>query len=562
MLANAHDRTTAPDLMLLGGKVITMDAADSVAEAIAIRAGKIAAIGNTADVRKLAGPATRVIDMRGRTVTPGLIDAHLHFADVSPLYSVDLSGAESIRDVQRLVRERVNKTKPSKWITGHGWDEGKLRERRYIQAADLDAVAPHNPVWLTHATGHYAVANSSALRLANIGPDTTDPTSGTIDRDVSGHPTGVLKKAALDLMDKIVPPLRHNQVHDGHLRLMIELNREGITAVEDPGIDAQDWNGYRELLAEKKLTIHLFALWYGGKTLSETKAVLKELERLPKPGRPASNNLLVAGGVKLYMDGSGGARTAWMYDDWNKELKETDTGNKGYPVVEPETHKRQVRAIHEAGIHVSTHAIGDRAIDWVVDTYGEVLKAKPTVGLRHGIIHANIPTDHAIATMAALEKQYDAAYPEVQAGLMWWIGDNYAGNFGPKRNLRLMPLQRYVKNGIKWAGGSDYPVMPFAPRYGLWASVARKTLKSTYGAQPFGTAQAVDVHSALRSYTIWAAHQLFLEDRIGSLEVGKDADLAVWDRDLYQIPAEDLKDIRCEMTVFAGKVVWARAAFR
>jgi predicted amidohydrolase YtcJ len=139
---------------------------------------------------------------------------------------------------------------------------------------------------------------------------------------------------------------------------------------------------------------------------------------------------------------------------------------------------------------------------------------------------------------------------------MWWIGDTYAGNFGPKRNVRLMPFQTYLRNGIHWAGGSDYPVTPYPARYGLWASVARKTLKGTHGAQPFGTAEAVDVHSALRSYTIWAARQLFLEGRIGSLEVGKDADLAVWDRDLYEIPTDDVKDIRCEMTVFGGKVVW------
>jgi predicted amidohydrolase YtcJ len=141
---------------------------------------------------------------------------------------------------------------------------------------------------------------------------------------------------------------------------------------------------------------------------------------------------------------------------------------------------------------------------------------------------------------------------------MWWIGDNYAGNLGEKRSQRLIPLQTYLKQGILWAGRSDYSVTPYPARYGIWASVARQTLKGTYASQPFGTAEAVDIHAALRSYTIWAAHQLFLEDKIGSIEVGKNADLAVWDRDWYTVPTDAVKDMKCEMTIFAGKVIWTK----
>ena len=214
-----------------------------------------------------------------------------------------------------------------------------------------------------------------------------------------------------------------------------------------------------------------------------------------------------------------------------------------------------VRMFHQAGVHVSTHAIGDHAIDWVVDTYAQVLKEKPTNGLRHGVIHANIPSDHAIETMAQLQKQYDAGYPEAQATFIWWIGDNYAGNFGPQRGLRLEPFATYVARGIKWGGGSDYPVTPYPARYGLWASIVRQTLKGTYGKQPFGTAESVDVHAALRSYTIWAAHQIFLEDKVGSIEPGKDADIAVWDQDLYTMPTASIKDLKCELTLFRGRIV-------
>jgi predicted amidohydrolase YtcJ len=161
---------------------------------------------------------------------------------------------------------------------------------------------------------------------------------------------------------------------------------------------------------------------------------------------------------------------------------------------------------------------------------------------------------------ARLQKEFDAAYPEAQPEFMWWIGDNYAGNLGAVRAQRLSPLKTFVAKGIKWAGGSDYNVTPFPARYGLWASVARRTLNGRFGETPFGMKESIDVKTALRSYTTWAAHQLFLDDRIGSIEVGKDADIAVWDRDLYTVPADALKDLKCEMTLFRGKVVYEGAA--
>ena len=241
---------------------------------------------------------------------------------------------------------------------------------------------------------------------------------------------------------------------------------------------------------------------------------------------------------------------------WNKNSTEKDTGNTGYPAMAPEVYRQIVTALHDAGVHVSTHAIGDRAIDWVVDTYAAALAAKPTRGLRHGIIHANTPTDHAIDVMAKLQTQYDAGYPESQAPFTWWIGDNYAGNLGPARGLRLNPFRTYVTRGIKWAGGSDYDVTPFPARFGLWASVARKPLNGTFGATPFGTAESVDIKTALRLYTIWAAHQIFLDDdRVGSIEAGKDADIAVWDRNMHGRDRR-AQDLKCELTLFRGKVVY------
>jgi predicted amidohydrolase YtcJ len=205
-------------------------------------------------------------------------------------------------------------------------------------------------------------------------------------------------------------------------------------------------------------------------------------------------------------------------------------------------------------------------MDWVVDTYALVEKEKPMPGLRHSIIHANLPTAHAMDQMSMLQRTYDAGYPEMQAEFLWWIGDIYAssygavgygaGTIGPARAQRLIPLKTLESRGILWSGGSDYSVTPVAARYGLWASVERQTLKGSYGLQPFGTAEAVSVRTALRSYTAWGARQLFMEDKIGTLEAGKRADIAVWEQNPYEIDAAKLKDLKCEMTLVDGEVVY------
>ena len=543
------------DAVLVNGTVLTVDANDSVAQAVAIAGGKIVAVGTNDAIRARVGPSTQVIDLRGRTATPGLIDTHVHFSEADALFSVELSEAASIADVLEKVRAQVAKLKPGEWVRGRGWDEGKFKERRYVTAADLDQVAPDNPVWLVHTTGHYGVANSYAMKMSEVTASTPAPPAGTIDRDAANKPSGVMKEAAMGLVSRNVPSLTRDQQRAGIVRIIEDFNKEGMTGAKDPGIGQQKWEIYQELLKEGTLNVHLFALWSGARRAADNAQVLARVTANPKPPASFGDGLLMSGGVKMFMDGSGGARTAWMHQDWNKNFTEKDTGNTGYPTTPPDDYRTIVTELHNAGVHVSTHAIGDRAIDWVVDTYAAALAAKPTKGLRHGIIHDNTPTDHAIDEMARLQKEFDAGYPESQAPFTWWIGDNYAGNLGPERGKRLNPFRTYVKRGIRWAGGSDYGVTPFPARYGLWASVARKTLNGTYGATPFGTAESVDIKTALRSYTIWAAHQLFLENRTGSIETGKDADIAVWDRNMYTVPTDALKDLKCELTLFRGKVV-------
>lgn len=210
---------------------------------------------------------------------------------------------------------------------------------------------------------------------------------------------------------------------------------------------------------------------------------------------------------------------------------------------------------------MATHSIGDRGIDRVVDTYAQVQKENPRWGMRHAVIHSNIPSDDAINAMAKMQEQYDTVYPESQPGFAWWIGDSYAGNFGPKRSIRFNPFNTYLSKGIRWTSGSDFNVTPFPARYGICSSVARETLNGVYGKNPFGTTEAVSVQVALRSYTAWAARQLFLGEKIGSIEVGKRADLVIWDRNPYTVPTADLKGMRCEMTLFDGQIIYEAEAF-
>jgi predicted amidohydrolase YtcJ len=553
-------RAQSADIILTGGKVITVDAADRIAQAVAIRGNRIVAVGSDADVQRLAGANTRRVDLRGRTVTPGLLDSHDHFssAGASRLFVLDLSypSVKSIADVQALVRAQVQKLPTGAWIEGAGWDEGKFTERRLISARDLDAAAPNNPVYLTNTTGHYGVANSVALRMAGVTRETKDPPIGTIDRQPDGAPTGVLKESAQGLVRRLVPGRSTPQIEQGMRELAKAFNAECMTGLKDPGVSPATWESYRRVLADSALTVRVFALWRSPNSIAAAQRLIDERGATTKPYQSTGDDRVIAGGVKLYADGSGGARTAWLHEDWNSNFTGTDAGNRGYPAGNPDTLRALIRLYHDAGIHVSVHSIGDRAIDWVMDSYAQALRDKPTKGLRHGIIHSNIPTDHALDEMARLQRQYDAGYPEPSATFHWWIGDNYAGNFGPVRSKRLNPFATYLKRGIIWANGSDYSVTPFAARYGIWASVARETLLGQYG-DPFGRSEAVDVHTALKAATIWAARQMFLERKIGSIEVGKYADLAVWDRDFYTVPTSQLKDAKCEMTVFDGKVVWA-----
>ena len=553
----AISKYTSADTVLINGKLITVDSSDSIAQAVAIRNGKIAAIGQNDVVQKMIGPNTRVVDLKGLTATPGLIDSHCHF-DGSVYYVLDLNypTVKKIADMVEIVRQKVVTLKPGEWVVGAGWDEGKLQELRYVYAKDIDPVTPNNPGFFAPGMGHYALANSCALKLANITKQTPDPPGGTIDRYPDGTPTGVLKESAVGLVARLVPPFTPEQNREATIRLVEEFNKAGMTGAKDGGIFPSKWKLYQDLLADDKLNVRMFVLWYAGNTVDQAKALVDRVAPFTKPYISTGDDRLISGGIKILLDGSGGARTAWVYKEWNKQFMGIDKGNRGYPALDPEVFRKMFLLCHNSGLHVGVHAIGDRAIDYLVDTYALAFKEKPIPHLRHSIIHCNIPTDHAIELIAEIQKKYDAATIETQAPFMWDIGDAYAGNFGPERCLRFMPFKTFREKGIVWGGGSDWNVTPFEGKYGIWATITRRPEMGSYGKQPFGTEQSVDVRTALRSYTIWNARQLFLENKVGSLEVGKYADIAVWDKDLYTVPTDEIKDMECQMTLFGGKIVY------
>jgi len=563
---NLPAQNLAADLVLVHGHILTVDANDSIAQAIAVRHGVIVKVGTDAEVLEFAGnaPGVRIIDLHGHTATPGLIDTHAHIADggVEELYGIKLSDATSVAEIVARVKAKIALVKPGEWVSGSGWDEGKLAERRYVTAADLDAVAPNNPVWLIHTTGHYGVANSLALKLAHITAGTADPTAGTIDRDPRGNPTGVLKEdSAMEPVTSLIPPTTPEQMRQGILYIQQVLHSEGITAVKDPDIYQLHWDAYKSLLDQGQLKERICVLWHAGSTLESARKALAEINAVPRLPSTLGDDRLLSCGAKIYMDGSGGARTGWVYDAWLRnsttpDVTSSGAANRGYPQIDPTVYREMVRLFHQNSVPVGTHAVGDRAMDWVVDTYSLVEQEQPRSGLRHSIIHANLPTPHALDVMANLQRKYDAGYPEMQPGFLWWIGDIYAASYGPKRGQRLEPFRTLQSRGILWSGGSDYFVTPVAARFGLWASIARQTAKGTYGLRPFGVAEGVDIRTALRSYTAWGSRQMFLEDKIGTLEVGKRADIAVWDRDLYSVSNEQIKDLKCLMTLLDGEVVY------
>jgi predicted amidohydrolase YtcJ len=441
-------------------------------------------------------------------------------------------------------------------VEGFGWNEGILAEHRGPTLAELDAISGDHPILLENVTHHYSIVNSAAMRLAHIDAATPDPAGGKIERAPYGEPTGMLReRPAIDMVAKQIPSLTPEQYRRVLSRMIAQLHAEGMTGVKDI-VYPKEWAAYVSSAQASKLSIHACPLFWAGTTVESAKATLDLITQARQQVISVPGGDLKVCGAKILLDGSAAGRTAWRNEDYSVDARHPAPTGRGFPIVDPDAYRKMVLLFNAAKVPVGTHAIGDRAIDLTVDTYAEALRKNPATGLRHSIIHAHEPSEHALSVMADLQKRYDAAIPETQAEFLRWLGDKLPGAFGPQQSKHLMPLATYRKLGILFASGSDFGVTPLAARYGLWASVARQPLQGTFGPQPFGMDEAIDVHTALKSYTIWAARQIFEENNTGSLEPGKWADLVVWDGNPYTVPTGSLKDMHCLMTFYKGNLVF------
>jgi predicted amidohydrolase YtcJ len=344
---------------------------------------------------------------------------------------------------------------------------------------------------------------------------------------------------------KLVPPWTVEEAEAGIKKAQELFLAEGITTVKDPGAEDITLAAYKNLRTRGELKIRIYML-YTVDSLANTERAIKFLTK-------GGDDYLKLGGLKIFLDGSGMGRTAWVREDWNKNFAHKDKGNRGYPVIQLEEFRKMVKTGHRAGFQIGVHAIGDRAVDEALSAYEAALAEVPRKDARHSIIHAILPTDMALEKM---EKLGSSVVVETQSPFLYFIGDSYAGNFGPERSRRLIPLRSMLNRGIIVGNGSDWSVCPFPPRFGLWSAVVRKTWKGLYGLQPFGTEESITIKEALRTYTVMAAKCLFMENVIGSIEPGKYADFAVWSDDLYSVPVEDLKALRVEMTIVGSEITY------
>jgi predicted amidohydrolase YtcJ len=498
--------------------------------ALAVRGDRIAAAAD--NVSAHIGPQTRRLDLKGATVLPGLIDAHAHMRGLGGLLeSRDLRFTPTVAEVAAYVGQLAASRPKGEWVTARNWDQtnwgGSLPS-----AADLDKAAPDHPVYLTRVDGHAGWANSAALRLAGVTSKTQDPSGGKIIRDSQGNPTGVLIDRAMGLVRSKIPPATYQQTKQQLELTAKECARLGLTGVHDAGVSRDDLRAYRELIAENRLPVRIYAMIGGDGPLWK-----EYLARGPETG-----DKLTVRAIKLYADGALGSRGAAMWQPYSDEK-----GNTGLLMTTKEEVERISREAAARGFQVCTHAIGDRANRIVLDAYAAALGGKNDKRFR--IEHAQVISlpDFQIFADNSITASIQATHATSD---MRWI----AQRVGPDRLAGAYAWQRFLKLGIPVANGSDFPVEEPNPMLGLYASITRQDLK---GEPPGGwTAdQRMSRDQALHSFTLGAAHAAFEENLKGTLEPGKLADFIVLDRDIMSIEPKQIPAAMVRMTVLGGRIV-------
>lgn len=509
------------DIILTNANVITLDQECPRAQLIAVKDGRILSVGRTEDLDKLRQESRVVIDVRGKTILPGFIDAHCHLiAFAESLVTLDVKPQNNIRsiaDIQAAIQQKSCDAAPGVWIKGRGYNEFYLREKRHPLRWDLDSATTIHPVKLTHRSGRAHVLNSLALRLAGISKETPDPPGGFIDRDMeAGEPTGLLYGMG-DYLAKSNPPRDREQMEQGIKMVSRQLSSWGITSIHDasPRNNLNRWRMFQRWIREGILKQRInFIMGSEG---------FKEYRKLSFPSSAAENQLRI-GGVKIIVH-----ETTGRLSPGQEALNE------------------MVHVVHEAGLPAVLHAIEGKAIDAACDAIEYTLGRSHRSDHRHRIEHCSVCPESLARRIASLGIRV-----VTQPSFIYYNGERYLRTV-PKPNItHLYPIATLKKNGVKVIGSSDFPIVPPNPMMGIYAAVSRKAENGELVLPE----ERISASEAVRMYTDHAAELSHEETMKGSIKPGSLADLVVLSHDPLSLPPDEIKNIRVEMTILKGEVVW------
>ncbi len=530
------------DLILTHGKIWTGNTAQPTAEAVACAAHRIVAAGSADEIAKWAGPRTRTVELGGRLVLPGFNDAHVHFfSGGSNLASVQLRDAKSEAEFRERIRAFAQKLPAGRWILGGDWDHESWSPARLPTHQLIDGAAGDHPVWVNRLDGHMALANAIALQRAGITRNTPDPPGGTIVRDASGEPTGVLKDAAMAAVERVIPDPTDAELEEAIHAAMRYAAENGVTSVQDMSGSPDVLRAYQRLLARGELTVRISA-----------HQPLATWKRQAEIGVLAGfgGAFLHIGALKGFADGSLGSTTALFFEPY---LDAPNTSGLANDEMIPESKMAQhIREADRAGLQIAVHAIGDKANHLILNMFEEAENANGPRDRRFRIEHAQHlrPDDiprfarlHVIASMQPYHAIDDGRWAEHR--------------IGPERARTTYAFRSLLDSGAVLAFGSDWPVAPMAAIMGIYGAVTRRTLD---GKHPGGWVpeQKITVAEAVRAYTWGSAYASFEENLKGTIEPGKLADLVVLSRDIFRIDPVEIEKVRVEMTVFDGRVVFEK----
>jgi len=538
LAAPAAPAERAADLLLTGGVVITLDAAHPRATALAVRDGRIVAVGDDAQMKPFVGPTTKRVDLQGRAVVPGLTDAHVHVESLgASLENLDLVGATTLDEACRRVGARARTLRPGEWLLGRGWDQNDWPGQQFPTAADLDRVSSGHPVYLTRIDGHAGWANAKALTLAGIDAKTPDPPGGRLIRDATGAPTGVLVDGAQALVTSKIPEaprvVRKRRLTAG----LQACARAGLTEVHDAGVGLDAVGLYKELLREKGLPVRVYVMLRGPGEFLAKGATLK-----PEVG--LGDGLLTIRAIKVVADGALGSRGALLLAPYADE-----PATKGLLTVDEAEFRRLLPRAIAQGFQVNTHAIGDGANRFVLDAYERAFGGYDGSRYRFRIEHAQVLAASDVPRFKSL-----GVIPSMQpthcTSDMYWA----EARLGPERVKGAYLWKTFLAQGVPIAGGSDAPVEKIAVIPGLYAAVTRQDAK---GWPPGGwhPEERVTAEEALAMFSKHAAFAAFEEHDRGEIAVGRRADLTVLSRDVTSIPPADILSTTVALTVVGGRIV-------